>query len=169
MTARAFTLLELILVLAVLGILASVVAARLSGLRGTQGVELAARQLVEQAQRARHLAISRSLPVRLRLDLATPAVQVQLLRDGAPTDPADGHDARVVLRGGSERLTSTFVRDDAVAMTGQVADIMFWPDARSDPAGTWSIATTGRSAAVHIPGGPRPVTVAIGNGTVHAP
>lgn len=159
----AFTLLELILVLAVLGVLASVVAARLGGLRHTQGVEVAARQVCEQALRARHLALSRAVPVRLRLDLAAPSVQVRLLSEGVATDPADGQDADLVLRSGSESLTASFVRDDGVATPGTVADLLFWPDARSDPAGTWTIASAGRTAAVHLPAGPRPVTVTIGS------
>jgi prepilin-type N-terminal cleavage/methylation domain-containing protein len=160
-TNRAFTLLELILVLAVLGVLASVVAARLSGLRSTQGVELAARQLSEQVLRARQLATQRAVPVRLRLDLATPAIAVQLLDNGTASDPGDGHDAQVTLRSGAEELSASFVRDDGIAASSTTVDLLFWPDARCDPAGTWHIASTGRQATVHIPSGPQPVTVSI--------
>lgn len=168
MSRPAFTLLELILVLAILGILASVVAARLNGLRGTQGVEIAARQVAAQAQRSRHLAMQLAEPVRLRLDLATPSVEVRILRGGATTEPADGADALTALRSGSERLTTTFARDDRVVTTKAV-DILFWPDGRADPAGTWAIATEGRSATVRIPGGPQPVLVALGHEAAHAP
>jgi type II secretion system protein H len=165
---RAFTLLELILVLAVLGILASVVAARLSGLRGTQGVEIAARQVLEQAQRARHLAIHLAEPVRLRFDLAAPSVAVQIIRAGAATDPGDGGAATTALRNGSESLTATFVRDDRLA-AAKTVDVVFWPDGRSDPAGTWTIATQGRSATVRIPAGAQPITLGIDHEATHAP
>lgn len=165
----AFTLLELILVLAILGLLASVVAARLSGLRGTQGVETAAREVAGQAQRARQLAMMRSEPVRLRLDLAAPSAEVVIVRGGVEADPGDGGEALIALRTGSEDVTATFARDDRVPTGLKTVDLLFWPDGRSDPAGTWTIATTGRSAAVHIPGGPLPVTIATDHEAAYDP
>lgn len=169
MSRRAFTLLELVLVLAVLGILASVVAARLSGLRGTQGVELAARAVAGQAQRARQLAVAQAEPVRLRLDLAAPSAEVRILRGGSTVDPADGGSVVTTLRSGSENLTASFVRDDGVADSATTVDLLFWPDGRSDPAGTWRIAAPGRAATVRIPGGPLPVTVSIDREVADAP
>lgn len=168
MSRACFTLLELILVLAILGILASVVAARLNGLRGTQGVEIAARQVAEQAQRSRHLAMQLAEPVRLRLDLAAPSVEVRVLRSGGTAEPGDGGGALTALRSGSETLDARFARDDRVAVAKAV-DILFWPDGRADPAGTWTIATQGRSATVRIPGGPQPVVVAIDREASHEP
>lgn len=168
MSRASFTLLELILVLAILGILASVVAARLNGLRGTQGGEVAARQVAEQAQRARHLAMHQAEPVRLRLDLAAPSAELRVLRDGGAAEPGDGGGAMTALRNGSEELAASFARDDRLAATKTV-DILFWPDGRADPAGTWTIATDGRSASVRIPGGPQPVRVTIDHGAPHAP
>lgn len=168
MSRASFTLLELILVLAILGILASVVAARLNGLRGTQGVEIAARQVAEQAQRSRHLAMQLAEPVRLRIDLAAPSAEVRVVRGSTTSEPADGADALTALRSGSESLTTSFARDDRVAVTKAI-DILFWPDGRADPAGTWTIATQGRSATVRIPGGPQPVVVAIDHEASHAP
>lgn len=168
MSRRAFTLLELILVLAILGILASVVAARLSGLRGTQGVEIAARQVAEQAQRARHLAMQLAVPVRLRLDLDAPSAEVRVIHGSATAEPGDGGDALTALRSGAESLTATFARDDRVASAKSV-DILFWPDGRSDPAGAWTIITQGRSGTVRIPGGVQPVTVIFDHEATHAP
>lgn len=165
---RAFTLLELILVLAIVGLLAAVAAARLNGLRGTQAVEVAARALGGQAQRARALAMQRAEPVRLRLDLAAPSAEVRIVSGAETIDPADGGDALVELRSGAEAVSAAFARDDRVPASG-VVDILFWPDGRSDPAGTWTIAGAGRSAAVRIPGSPLPVTVAVASEAAHAP
>lgn len=165
---RAFTLLELVLVLAIVGLLSSVAAARLGGLRGTQAVEVAAREVAGQAQRARQLAINRAEPTRLRLDLAAPSAEVRIVAGGEAADPADGGGALVSLRSGAETLRVAFDRDDRVPARGSV-DILFWPDGRSDPAGTWTIAAAGRSAAVRIPGSPLPVTVTIDHEAADAP
>ena len=153
---RAFTLLELLLVLTVLGIVASVSAARLGGLRTSQGVEQAARQVAEQARRCQHLAQSRAQAVRLRLDATALIATVELLPAGAPPD---GHDARVALHAGAEEMTLRFVRDDGVADPGQRFDLVFLPDARCDPSGVVTISSGGRPATVHINPGSRPPVV----------
>lgn len=155
----AFTLLELLLVLTVLGIVASVAAARLGGLRTSQGVEQAAYQVAEQARRCQHLAISRAQTVRLRLDPTTLTAGVELLAGSAASAPADGHDATIALHAGAEEMTLGFVRDDRVATPGGRIELLFYPDARCDPAGVVAIACAGRAATVRINAGSRPPQV----------
>lgn len=155
-SGRAFTLLELLLVLTVLGIVASVSAARLGGLRTSQGVEQAARQVAEQARRCQHLAQSRAQAVRLRLDATALTATVELLPTGAPPD---GHDAGVALYAGAEEMTLRFVRDDGVADPGRRFDLVFLPDARCDPPGVVTITSAGRTVTVRINAGSRPPVV----------
>lgn len=153
---RAFTLLELLLVLTVLGIVASVSAARLGGLRTSQGVVEAAGLIAEQARRCQHLAQNRAQAVRLRLDATALTATVELLPAGAPSD---GHDARVALHAGAEEMTLRFVRDDGVADPGQCFDLVFLPDARCDPPGVVTLSSGGRTATVRINAGSRPPVV----------
>lgn len=157
----AFTLLELLLVLVVLGALAAVAAARLGGLRVSQGVELAARQVQEQALRAQRLAVDRGQPARLRLDPAG-TVQVQMIAGTVASDPPDGQPAGATLYDGAEALTLSYARDDGVAMPSGPVDVLFLPDARCDVPGSVALACGGRSASVRIAAGAQPPSVTVG-------
>jgi type II secretion system protein H len=152
-----FTLLELILVLVVLGIGSLLAAARLGGLRGTIGVDQAARQVVDQARRCQHLAASTGQLVRLRLDLAQRTTTAALLDGVRTSEPTDGQPATVDLARSADRVVMSFARSDAVRGSGDdsTVDLLFSPDSRCDPAGTLSLVGEGRSASVRLHAGPR--------------
>lgn len=185
--ARGFTLLELILVLMVIGIGSAIAAARLGGMRGTVGVDLAAQRLIDQARRSQHLAATSGHQVRLRLDLKANTVSVAMLDDVRERKPDDGQDDQVALSSGADELTLSFARSDAVgtgsgmsrissstasgtssasssfsstyksgAKNGdQTIDVLFAPDARCEPAGTVTVASKNKSAAVRLFAGAR--------------
>lgn len=158
----AFTMLELLLVLAVLGAVAAVSAARLGGLRTSHGVETAAHRIADQAWRARHLAVSRSRTVRLTLDPAALSVQVEVLSaDGTASDPGDGQAAATSLHDSAESMTLVFAADDHAGTGTGSAELLFQPDARCDLPGTVTIAMGGRSATVHVDATPRPPVVVL--------
>ncbi len=171
---RAFTLLELLLVLVLLGFMSAIAAARLGGMRSTQAVELAAQQVHDQSLRCRQLAADSGQAVRLRLDLTDPDHRilstVQLLAADGARDPADGQDPRVELSDGTEALTVTFARNDGVSGGGSGGgtqiDLLFLPDARCEPAGrlTFANQTQNRSASVLWHTGAQPPTLDLNTG-----
>src|SRR5262249_36879916 len=71
MNARGFTLGELMVVLAITGVLAALVAPTLSSYARTAALQAAARELATSINLARHIAISRNTTV--CVELATPA------------------------------------------------------------------------------------------------
>jgi type II secretion system protein H len=152
-----FTLLELILVLVVLGIGSAIAAARLGGMRGTVGVDQAAQRLVDQARRCQHLAATSGHQVRMRLDLKAATVTVAMLDDARERLPDDGQAERITLAGGSDVITLGFARGDAVqsSASAEQVDLLFAPDARCEPAGTLTVASTTRTASVRLFAGAR--------------
>jgi prepilin-type N-terminal cleavage/methylation domain-containing protein len=161
----AFTLLELLLVLVLLGFMSAIAAARLGGMRSSQAVEQAAQQVFDQGLRCRQLAADSGQAVRLRLDLADPdrriLATIQLLAADGARDPGDGHDPRIELSDGSEALTVSFIRNDGVSGGGTQIDLLFLPDARCEPAGrlTFANRNQGRSASVLWHTGAQPPTL----------
>jgi type II secretion system protein H len=157
---RAFTLLELILVLMIVGLGASLAAARLSGMRGSVGVDMAAQSLVDQARRCQHLAATSGQTVRLRLDLTQRELHIARLDGAQELQPGDGDDDRIALSQSLDELTLTFARGDAVksGTSGKeetTIDLLFTPDQRCDPAGIITISSPTRSAAVRLSAGAR--------------
>lgn len=152
----AFTLLELILVLAVLGFLSAVAAARLGGLRTGQQVEQAARNVEEQIQRCQRLASSRSQAVRLRLDLDAHTTEAHLLGAGTEQVPPDGQPEQATLDGDS--LTVSYLADSGKRTTAGTLDLLFLPDGICDLPGTLTIAQGERTATVQCHLGSQPPT-----------
>lgn len=157
----AFTLLELILVLMVVGLGASLAAARLSGMRGTVGVDMAAQSLVDQARRCQHLAATSGNAVRLRVDPTSRELHIVLLDGAQEREPTDGESGSVRLAQSVDDLTVTFARGDAVQNTKRggkeesTIDLLFTPDQRCDPAGIVTIASRTRSVSVRLSAGVR--------------
>ncbi len=156
MGRRAFTLLELLLVLAILGLVSAVVAARLGNLRPTQAVDQAAQQVLDQAWRCRQLARSQAVPVRLRIDPATRIATVQLVTAATLSDPPDALPVQITLYAGADELTATYQRDDGAAGSTAVIDVLFRPDGRCEPPGLLTLTCAGQQAAVRYPSGQRP-------------
>lgn len=162
---RAFTLLELLLVLVLLGFMSTIAAARLGGMRSSQAVEQTAQQVHDQSLRCRQLAFDSGQAVRLRLDLTDPDHRiistVQMLGGDGPHNPNDGVDPRSELSDGTESLTVTFVRTDGVSANNTQIDLLFLPDARCEPAGKLTVAnrTQTRTASVWWHSGAQPPTL----------
>ena len=154
----AFTLLELLLVLVVIGVLAAVAAARLGGMRATQGVEQAAQQVHDQALRCQELAARNGHAVRLRVDRQALTATVQELLADGPHDPADGAVPDVLLYDGVDAFTLTFVRDDGIAAADPL-DLLFLPDGRCDTPGQLTLSNNTRDTAVRIHGNGLPPTL----------
>jgi type II secretion system protein H len=156
---RAFTLLELILVLVVVGLGASLAAARLGGMRGSVGVDQAAQSLVDQARRCQQLAASSGQSVRLRIDPQTRTLQVVQLDGTKEQAPGDGGDEHITLSQSADDLTIGFARGDGVKggakTSGDTVDLLFSPDRRCDPAGTVTFTAKTRSASVRLFAGAR--------------
>jgi prepilin-type N-terminal cleavage/methylation domain-containing protein len=150
----AFTLLELLLVLTVLGLFTAVAATRMGGLRRGQEAEQAARTVVAQALRARHLAQSRGQMARLRLDDGQAVVA--LVSGAASADPADGQPAGMPLVGGAEALSVAFRHDDG----SSGMDVLFLPDRRCLTPGQVVIVCGGTERTVRIHPGSAPPEVA---------
>ena len=172
MTTSAFTLLELILVLVVLGIGSAIAGTRLSDIRGSVGVDLAVQHLLDQTQRCQHLAATNGQVVRLRLDVMAQTLTVMILDDVHERLPNDNQAERIELANSADALTFTFERSDAVAtlkrstngpnphhISGKssrdIIDLLFSPDSRCDPAGTVTVSSKTNSAAVRIFAGAR--------------
>jgi len=153
----AFTLLELILVLMVIGLGASLAAARLSGMRGTVGVDMAAQSLVDQARRCQHLAATSGQAVRLRLDLTQRVMVIALIDGVQEQEPTDGESSRIALSQSADDMTISFARGDAVTggKSDTTVDLLFTPDQRCDPAGVVTLTSPTRSASVRLSAGAR--------------
>ena len=169
---RAFTLLELLLVLAIIALGSAVVAVRLGGLRPTQAVDQAAQQVLDQTWRCRRLAQSNGILVRLRIEAEQKTATVQVLGGAgvagtggvgdsaagtsAETDPPDALPVLATLYEGAEDLTATFQRDDGVISNEAQIDVLFRPDGRCDPPGLLTLTCAGQVSQVRYPAGLRP-------------
>lgn len=152
----AFTLLELILVLAVLGFLSAVAAARLGGLRTGQQVEQAARTVEDQIQRCQRLAIARGQAVRLRLNLDARTIETHLLSAGMGQIPPDGQPELATLDGDS--LAVSYRADSGTQTTSGTVDLLFLPDGVCDLPGDLTITQGERTATVLCHLGSQPPT-----------
>lgn len=157
--AAAFTMLELLLVLAVLGAVSALAAVRLTTMRGGQGLERAARLVCEQALRAQQLAAQQGAIVRLRLDPEARSAAVHLVAGAAATAPGDGQGAAFDLFDGADAMTLELQRDDGAAQPAGAIDLLFLPDHRCDSPGLIVIGVGGRSAAVRIAPGAVPPAI----------
>ncbi len=159
---RAFTLLELILVLVLLGVLAALAAARLNGLRDSQGLDQAAQQVINQTLRCQQLASSGAQVVKLSFDLDQLLATTQIVdTTGAMRDPSDGHDAQIALWSGATKLTAAYNRDDGTVASSGIVDLMFYPDAVCDSPGLLVLANGERRTAVRCRPGAEPPSIEV--------
>ncbi len=154
----AFTLLELVLVLAVVAALVAVVAARLSPLRQRTVVQGAAQQLQQALDGGRRLAVEQGQAVQVQVDLdrgAVATVAVDPLAT-APTQPS----AWSVLADGPDALLLS-VSAGAGEVTAGSLSVVFLPDHRCATPGSATFALGGYAAVVRWDGGARPAQVAM--------
>lgn len=152
----AFTLLELILVLAIIGFLTAVAAARMNGMRGSQQVEQATRQIADQVQRCQRLATARSMAVRLRFDLTAHTAAVHLLAAGVEQIPPDGQPELSELAG--DALAMSYTADSGAVTSSGMLDLLFLPDGICDLPGTLTVTQGPSTATVQCHLGSQPPT-----------
>jgi type II secretion system protein H len=161
---KAFTLLELLLVLVIIGIIAALVAGKLSGLRDTTAVDQTAQRLRDQARASQLLATQTAQTIRLRIDREqliawTTAIDPTLNQnypDNAPTanrEPRTANHLVVALRTSTDDVTLEFDRADGISQRDKTIDIIFYPDRSCDPAGIFTVTSARRAAQVQLSAG----------------
>lgn len=160
----AFTLLELILVLAIIAVGAAVAAARLTPLRGDRALALAAHTLAAQVQRCQDLAAAHGHPVRLRLDRDAGTIEVAVIGSSADA-PGDGADARLSLAPPPDRVAVAWRGADGVLPAAGPVDLLFLPDRRCDHPGTVTLELGSAARTVRIPAAARPPVIAVADPT----
>lgn len=138
---RAYTLLELVVVLAILCLVAGLAAPSLRGF--AQGRESAdgAQQLVALARRARTQAIAEAATYRLNVDPANGTYWLTVRRGGQFVDPADGFG-----RAFSAPTGSTLTWDGP--LDGPTGYAEFQPDGRTTPASVRLTSPAGETTEV---------------------
>lgn len=119
---KAFTLLELVVVMLLLTLMAAVVVPRLSGFVMGRKVDEETRRFVALTRFAREEAISRGERLSLLIDA-----------DGKhySLHPAEDSDTAIVSYDCEEKLTIVPADDEESA--GEASEILFWPDGTIDP------------------------------------
>jgi type II secretion system protein H len=125
---RGFTLLELIVVMALLAIVLAFAAPRLSGFVSARNVEEESRRLLASTQYARSRAIDRAERTEVWIDLENRQYGV---RPASPTESqADVEAERPVTFQLADKLTLQV--DEQYEDDQRVARILFWPDGSID-------------------------------------
>lgn len=136
----AFTLLEIVLVLALIGVLAGVTAHFLSPLRHAQSAEQAAYQLLDDILHSRDQAAREARLIRLRVDLDQGTVSSAAVE-------SEGDAERHEL-GNQSQLTLRFIRRDGSEQDSGVVELLFLPDMRCVSAGIFLLTHDGMAMAV---------------------
>ena len=143
----------------IVGLGAALAAARLSSMRGSVGVDMAAQSFIDQARRCQHLAATSGHSMRLRLDPTARTLHLVQLDGTTERKPGDGDDDVVSLAHSADDLVVAFARGDGVKTSSKesadTVDFLFSPDRRCDPAGTVTFTAKTRSAAVQLSSGAR--------------
>ena len=158
-SSRAFSLLELILVMVIMGITTAVAAARLSPLRRSEGVLQGAHALEDQLNRGRRLALAQSELARVQLDLDAQTATVQMRTADGFADAKDADLPDADLRFGAEAQVISFVGADAKIQTNGLVDLLFYSDGRCEPSGSVTIQKGASLATVVCPAAGRPAYV----------
>jgi type II secretion system protein H len=148
----AFTLLELVLVLALIGILAGISVHYLSPLRHGQAVEQAARQLLDDIQRCQDLSVQHTELIRLRINLDERDAAIAMT--GAGSDQQDAFAADHSLS--SQDLSIRFFNLDGSEQDAGSVDLLFLPDQRCENAGIFVLSMNQYSIQVECFSNARP-------------
>ena len=136
---RAFTIVELIVVIVVVAVLATMIVPRLYGAAGTSRLKTSASRLLSAARYARSFAAARRRPCRLVLDLSEQRYVLSRI-DDAEDEPGRFHPLRTGI-GKAERLGQglrfgkVWIRNGAADRSdGPTSHITFRPTGRADAA-----------------------------------
>ncbi|QDT37945.1 prepilin-type N-terminal cleavage/methylation domain-containing protein [Stratiformator vulcanicus] len=168
---RAFTLFELLLVLAVLAVIAGMVVPTLSGAMSTRPLRGAADQIRQVLTTARRDAIDAGVPMRFEFETGTNIFRVALLFDvsaGAVESTAIETPPGVTFIG-EDRLDGdiVFAESEGLSLTAQsdAAAVFFYPDGTSDSAQIRLVDDANHSIVIKLRGLTGAVTVgSIGRG-----
>ena len=124
-----FSLLELVLVLALIGVIAGISVGSLAPLRHGQVIEQSVRRLGDQIVHCQMLASKQAQIIRLRIDLDAKRMQVHALPDDSQALSTE-HD---FIDNAALRLS--FFDLSGTEQQNGVIDLLFLPDQRCDKAG----------------------------------
>ena len=128
MNARGFTLVELMVVLAVAGALATLVAPTLSSYARTAALQAAARELATSINLGRQLAISRNIAVCVEVASAT---NIRLRTGGC---------GGVIWTGpGTDGAGAIRISDPGALQLSSTANVVFTSLGAATPAGTYTL------------------------------
>jgi len=131
---RGYTLLELLVALAIMGLVLVVSLPLLSGPQAGLEIRAAGSQLVRAAREARQLAIRDNRPVPISLDVTARELRI----DGGPP-----------VRLGSEELQIAFMTARSLSVGGERGSLLFFPDG-SSTGGRITLAREGLSRSWEI-------------------
>ena len=128
MTARGFALVELMVVLAIAGAVATLVAPTLSSYARTAALQAAARELATSINLGRQLAISRNMVV--CVEVASPT-NIRLRTGGC---------AGAIWTGpGTDRFGAIKISDSGAHQISSTANVVFTSLGAATPAGTYTV------------------------------
>jgi prepilin-type N-terminal cleavage/methylation domain-containing protein len=150
----AFTLLELIAVLALVAVLTTLGVSRLRGVQERDEIDQALRILREQVQRAREAAVQEQQGIRLTLDLDTHRAGLERLAwNGSASPFDDGLPAADAWFPPHRQATLRYRFSDGRTQDTGVVQLLFLPDRRCDGAGSLQISNASRAGELQIPAG----------------
>jgi type IV fimbrial biogenesis protein FimT len=147
--ARGVTLVESVVVTAVVAIIAGAAVPGLGGLKSRQSLTNAAAEFETDVQRVRFLVVAGNAPLRISFD-ARDGASCHIVHRGAATDCECGSTGEAVCRNGAEAQRMVrFPAGGLVTMSANVRSIVFDPvKGTSTPTGTVRF-TEASGAAVH--------------------
>lgn len=134
---RAFTLLELVLVMAILALMVAVVAPSLGAFAGGRRTSYAATQIVSLSQYARTQAVNEGRVWRMNFDPSTRSVWLTVQNGSQFQQPSSDLGERTQAADGIEMRLDLQPQSDGTYVT-------FHPDGRTDPAHIWLSDRQGR-------------------------
>jgi type IV fimbrial biogenesis protein FimT len=148
---HGLTLLEVMIVVAITAVVASVAAPSLGALIDARRLDSAATRLAADIQLARSEAIARNRPLRLSLFTASGAT-CWIVHSGVAADCRCSAATGAVCSGGARAIKAeALASSDRVSVAGNVASIVFDPlHGTSTPSGTLRLVGARGSAVHHI-------------------
>ena len=141
---RAFSLLELILVLTVIGVLGGVVGVRLLSFGGQQSLYTHADLVQDQFMRQQERAMASGMHQRMTLNVDTGVLEMTQFNGNTWIAPGDKHVPRIELFAEKNNFRLSWLEGEADAhptssratTEAQVMQWLFWADGSVEPSGT---------------------------------